>query len=220
MNWLLIRNIRRALMQYPKQSNTVITVGAQDAAPANSVIKQLYQNFLDGCSRIAAAITGGRDGSGAGGVATAGNASVATMVTNIRTLANQNYDQGISYADGRVNDSSASYSAGASAARISGGMSGDIFSRSTTGAMTYTIPVSTQYKYVMVLCSDTDGGNNSTASASMTGALISTNAPTTSHNSGYSYAKIMIGLASVSHTFTWPKDAWEFSHSARAVYFN
>jgi len=92
--------------------NTVITVGAEDAAPANSVIKTLYQNFLDGCSRIAAAITGGRDGSGTGGVATASNASVATMTANIQAMASLNYSQGITFADSRVNTESASYNAG------------------------------------------------------------------------------------------------------------
>jgi len=83
----------------------VITVGSTTKAPANNVIKtlneniqaqlaQMIANFQNGCSRIAAAITGGRDGQGTGGVATASDASVTTMETNITTLANNNYDDG------------------------------------------------------------------------------------------------------------------------------
>lgn len=85
--------------------NDVITGGSETKAPANSVIKTMYENlqtqlatmisnFQNGCSRIAAAITGGRDGQGTGGVATASDASVTTMETNIRTLAGNNYDDG------------------------------------------------------------------------------------------------------------------------------
>lgn len=85
--------------------NDVITGGSETKAPANSVIKTLntniqaqlatmIANFQNGCSRIAAAITGGRDGQGTGGVATASDASVTTMETNITTLANNNYDDG------------------------------------------------------------------------------------------------------------------------------
>lgn len=123
------------------------------------------------------------------------------------------------YYSGIEVDGSVAYAAGQDDLRISGRLSASIYSKSQTGAMSYTIPVNNNYKYVLVLCSDADGGNNSTASASMTGALFSINAPTTGNsNPGYSYAKIIMGLASISHTFSWPKDAWEFTHNVNIVY--
>lgn len=61
--------------------------GAVAGGPAGSIaVRDIYQAFLDGCSRIAAAIT-------ANGVATSSNASPATMATNIgkiRTPIKQN----------------------------------------------------------------------------------------------------------------------------------
>lgn len=75
-------------------------------------IQELEQSFQGGCSVIADAITGGRDGNGTGGVPTATDASLQTMSDNITALALNNYNDGIAYADNRVNTNSASYHAG------------------------------------------------------------------------------------------------------------
>lgn len=75
-------------------------------------IQELEQSFQGGCSVIADAITGGRDGNGTGGVPTAADASLNTMNDNITAMALLNYNQGISFADGRVNTESASYTSG------------------------------------------------------------------------------------------------------------
>ena len=75
-------------------------------------IQELEQSFQGGCSVIADAITGGRDGNGTGGVPTAADASLQTMSNNITALALNNYNDGMVYADNRVNTNSASYHAG------------------------------------------------------------------------------------------------------------
>ena len=56
----------------------------------------LETSFPAGCSTIAAAVTGGRDGNGTGGVTTASNASPSTIATNIQTMATNNYNAGVS----------------------------------------------------------------------------------------------------------------------------
>lgn len=88
-------------------------------------IQELEQSFQGGCSVIADAITGGRDGNGTGGVPTATDASLQTMSDNITALALNNYNDGIAYADNRVNTNSASYHAG-------GDISTQTFSKSTS----------------------------------------------------------------------------------------
>lgn len=119
-----------------------------------------------------------------------------------------------------IADGGTAYQAGKTAMTVSGNVSSNIFSRSTTGAISYTIPINNSYKYVLVMCSDADGGNNSTGQATMTGTLFSKNAPTTSNtNPGYSWTKIIIGLSSISHNFSWPKDSWDFTHKVDIFYF-
>ena len=58
-------------------------------------IDQIRTSFQDGCSTIANAVTGGRDGQGTGGVPTATNASPATIAANIQTMGQTNYNAGV-----------------------------------------------------------------------------------------------------------------------------
>ena len=117
------------------------------------------------------------------------------------------------------------YAAGEAAMTISGAQSSDVYSRSTTSSMSYTISINNNYKYVAVMCTDAD-----------TGAIIAHNAPTMSHTlldlrlpysaqsiagqTIYPVARVMIGLASVSHSFSWAADAWGMVHNVRIIYFN
>lgn len=68
----------------------------EGTVPDTVIIRQLYLNFLNGCRAIAAAIRGGRDGNGTGGGTTAENETrLSTLTADIKTLAKNNYDDGV-----------------------------------------------------------------------------------------------------------------------------
>ena len=71
----------------------------------NDDITSLETSFQDGCSVIAAKIT-------ALGVTTSSTASPTTIANNIKTLATNKYNAGVSAADARVNTNSSSYTSG------------------------------------------------------------------------------------------------------------
>lgn len=83
---------------YCNVANNDTTTAANYVADARRVTQlrtdfnTFKTSFQAGCKKIANAITGGRDGSGTGGVATAENASPDTMATNIKALALNNYN--------------------------------------------------------------------------------------------------------------------------------
>ncbi|MBQ9613108.1 MAG: hypothetical protein IJV14_11080 [Lachnospiraceae bacterium] len=83
---------------YCNVANNDTTTAANYVADARRVTQlrtdftAFKTSFQAGCKKIANAITGGRDGSGTGGVTTAENASPDTMATNIKTLAQNNYN--------------------------------------------------------------------------------------------------------------------------------
>lgn len=83
---------------YCNVANNDTTTAANYVADARRVTQlradfnAFKTSFQAGCKKIANAITGGRDGSGTGGVTTAENASPDTMATNIKALALNNYN--------------------------------------------------------------------------------------------------------------------------------
>lgn len=79
----------------------------------SGAIAECLKSASDGKALVASAIT-------AQGVATAANATYATMAANIKTACDKKYNAGIAYADGRVNTASASYKSGYNAGYNSG----------------------------------------------------------------------------------------------------
>lgn len=116
------------------------------------------------------------------------------------------------------------YAAGKSDMTISGNNTSQYVSRTTNAAMSYNVPINNNYKYVMALCTTADTGAMIAHSATMSNTVLSITEQQTAMNIGgttvYGVAKVMIGLASVAHSFSWPKDAWDFQHGLKIVYFN
>lgn len=79
---------------------------AQDAiAELQSSVSSCFQSVSDGKSAVATALTNQ-------GVATSATATYATMAANVGVVANNKYNAGIAYADGRANTSSVNYKSG------------------------------------------------------------------------------------------------------------
>lgn len=117
------------------------------------------------------------------------------------------------------------YAAGEAAMVISGAQSSDVYSRSTASAISYTISINNNYKYVAVMCTDADTGslvahNAPTMSRTLLDLRLPISAQTIGGQTVYPTARVMIGLASVSHTFSWAADSWGFVHNVRIIYFN
>lgn len=116
------------------------------------------------------------------------------------------------------------YAAGQTAATITGGTVYEYVSRATSASMSYTIPANNSYKYVMAICTSADTGAMASHSASMGNMLFSVIEQRTSQSIGgqtvYGSAKIMIGLASIAHSFSWTQDSWSFNHGLKIIYFS
>ena len=102
-------NVRLNNLSTAAKDITVAPISGLSATNAQAAIAELqknvsscFQSVSDGKSAVATALTNQ-------GVATSATATYATMAANVGVVANNKYNAGIAYADGRVNTNSDNY---------------------------------------------------------------------------------------------------------------
>ena len=121
---------------------------AQDAiAELQSSVSSCFQSVSDGKSAVATALTNQ-------GVATSATATYTTMAANVGVVANNKYNAGIAYADGRTNTSSVNYkngyNAGVTAADARVNTASASYQQGVTDGGAGKIAVSTQSRTITI----------------------------------------------------------------------